>query len=310
MLLELQAGGGVRFLIDFWNYRKAQRILKESVKSYGWKALAVGTISSLRRKKASDTLFILGSGSSVNHLSDTAWQEVARHVSVGINHWTLHQFVPDIYAVETVSDRRSEEGKSQSLLEVDHLNHLQVLGRPEVLESSAIIMCLAPRTDGENAQVLEIPNELKSRTFVYYRYTPFTREEKNIAKDYLRGLLPPFSRSSRVVVPDSGATLVRLLGIALRAGFKKVVLLGIDLSTTYFWEEDDSSLIHSRFRHFPQPMSGGSHETLSRIGRPFSAVEAVRGFKSLYRSRGVFLYSKSFESELNLFLGPPRAHPV
>ena len=289
LFLETSFGVPPRACLDFLEYQRARGIVEDSARSFGWNHLTIETISQIRGRKNSDTLYILGSGSSVNTLSDEMWQEIARHVSVGINHWTLHQFVPDIYAVETVPNSRRADGESKSAIEIDHLNHLQVLNRAEVLESDAIIMCLAPRTEGENMQVLELPASLYSKTYIYYRFTPFTRIEKNIAGDYSRGLGFLGSRSSKLVVPDSGASLVRLLGIALKAGFKEVVLVGIDLSTTYFWEESSSRLINPRFRGFAQPMTGPVHETVRTENRPFSVVTVMEAMKEIYRSRGVSL---------------------
>ncbi len=92
-----------------------------------------------------------------------------------------------------------------------------------------------------------------------------------------------------LVVADSGATLLRLLGIALKAGFKKVVLVGIDLSTTYFWQESGSRLINSRFRGFRQPMKGPVHETVRTENRPFSVVTVLEAMRVSYRSRGLSL---------------------
>jgi hypothetical protein len=286
-LLEQRSGTPARFLLDFTERWKAFGVLKDSVYRLGLQSLSIKTISAIRRKKESNTLFLLGSGSSVNDLDDEMWDEISRQVSVGINHWTLHQFVPDIYAVETVPDQRRSEGESKDRLGLDHLNHLQILNRPEVLESEAIVICLAPRTEGERSQVLQLPDELRSRAFVYYRFTPTTRSEANIERDFARWLRFPFSTGPGVLVPDSGATLVRLLGIGLMAGFKTVVLVGIDLSTAYFWEDRKARLARREFADFPQPMKGTFHETLSVKNRPFSVITCVRAFRRIYRKKGM-----------------------
>ncbi len=288
-LLESRFGAPIRTLIDFREYRRAQRVVSEASEKYGWTPLQLDTISAIRQKKSSDTLYILGSGSSVNQLSSDTWAEIAKHVSVGINHWTLHQFVPDIYAIETVPDRRRGEDQSSSGLEIDHLNHLRILDRPEVIESDTIVICLAPRSEGENSQVLEMPEEMKARTFVYYRFTPFTRREANVVRDYGWGLDFVNGRSRYVVAPDSGASLIRLLGLALKTGFEKVVLVGIDLSTTYFWEEDAARLVHRSLRGFAQPMVGNVHETVLAVNRPFSVVKLVEAYRFRYSEANVRL---------------------
>lgn len=44
----------------------------------------------LRSAKTSDTVFVLGSGSSVNNISDRKWEAVSRHDSIALNFWLVH----------------------------------------------------------------------------------------------------------------------------------------------------------------------------------------------------------------------------
>jgi len=59
--------------------------------------------SNLESYKQSDTLFILGSGSSVNAISGERWQVIAKHDTVGFNFWLFHPFVPKMYFIEAIS---------------------------------------------------------------------------------------------------------------------------------------------------------------------------------------------------------------
>ena len=288
-VLEHVACTPIRFLIDLLGSRRSRRVLDDSCARFGWKALNLQVLVNLRERKNSDTLYILGSGSSVNQVSDEMWDQIAGHVSVGINHWTLHKFVPDVYAVEPVPDSRRDVGRSVTSLEVDHLNHLRLLDRSAVYKSEAIVICLAPRTVGENAQVMELPERLRDRMYMYFRFTPFTRMEKNIADDYGRFLNSRLDRTTSLVGPDSGATLVRLLGIAVKTGFKHVVLVGVDLSTTYFWQEKGANLVEARYHAFSQPMTGKVHETVLTNNRPFSVLSVLSAYSRLLRGRGVGL---------------------
>lgn len=286
LVLEAPLMGFWRRLIDYRHYRAAQKILETASTRFGWRILPEDLLRTIKKQKKADTLYILGSGSSINSLNEGMWKKVGSQVSVGINHWTLHQFVPSIYAIETIPDARIELSGTIPRRKINHLNHLRLLGRREVLESDAKVICLAPRTERENSQLMELPREMRERTYIYYRFTPVTRSRDNILSDFRSGLDFGGAEPSGVVVPDSGATLVRLLGLALRAGFSQVVLLGVDLSTKYFWEEPDSKLFDSDLMEFEQPMSGGVHETLLRNHRPFTVVEVVREIAQLYVEKG------------------------
>ena len=256
------------------------------------------SLRALRKQKDAKKLYLLGSGSSVNQISPAMWQEIHSQVSIGINHWTLHNFIPDIYAIETVPDHRRGALAPSYPLEINHLNHLKVLDRRAIYDSKVSIWCLAPRSNGENTQLLSIPRELWDRTFLYYRYTPVTRKLSNLSKD-LRFAIDTLSfEDLSFVLPDSGASLIRLMILGLESGFSEVVLVGIDLSTNYFWQAPGADIVDERFVLFEQPMSGKHHETLSTLNRPFSVVEVVEALLELYSERGVKLRVVAFPSQL------------
>ena len=71
------------------------------------KRLGIPPLSSvdLERYKQSDTIFILGSGSSINHISPARWKAIAQHDTIGFNFWPFHAFVPKLYFIEALSPR-------------------------------------------------------------------------------------------------------------------------------------------------------------------------------------------------------------
>ena len=52
--------------------------------------------------KSSDTVFLLGSGRSINEIREDRWQVIGRHDSIAMNFWLAHAFVPRIYLFENV----------------------------------------------------------------------------------------------------------------------------------------------------------------------------------------------------------------
>src|SRR4051812_26800845 len=56
----------------------------------------------LEAYKQSDTLFVLGSGSSINQISAERWSGIAAHDTLGFNFWLYHPFVPRFYFFENV----------------------------------------------------------------------------------------------------------------------------------------------------------------------------------------------------------------
>src|SRR5205823_1453288 len=83
-------------LRDLRRYRKVRRSL----------GIALLHQVDLSTYKKSDTIFLLGSGPSINHISPDRWACIAQHDSIGFNFWVLHPFVPTLYSFEAIDHVR------------------------------------------------------------------------------------------------------------------------------------------------------------------------------------------------------------
>lgn len=63
----------------------------------------------LEEYKTSDTVFLLGSGSSINDISDEQWNHIDSHDSIGLNRWPIHEFTPTYYVFEHHMNPNEEE---------------------------------------------------------------------------------------------------------------------------------------------------------------------------------------------------------
>ena len=50
--------------------------------------------------KKSDTIFILGSGSTINEINEKQWKNIKKHSTIGFNYFMFHNFIPDSYLIE------------------------------------------------------------------------------------------------------------------------------------------------------------------------------------------------------------------
>jgi len=57
------------------------------------------------RIKNSDTVFLLGSGPSINAIPKEKWSAIAKHDSMACNFWLFHKFVPTFYFYEAIGCR-------------------------------------------------------------------------------------------------------------------------------------------------------------------------------------------------------------
>lgn len=214
-----------------------------------------------------DTFYIFGSGASVEDLRQEDFDQIRSQRSVGINYWTVHKFVPDFFSFESAP----QVGDGQ-----DFSRFLQHLHRREILSRRPEIVILRPRSESELATLDKAPDGLRPFVWFYGRITPATRELRNLESDlafFFSKVAPRFSS----LVLDSGASIVRMISLGILLGFKRIVLLGVDLSDSrYFWENESK---YTEGFPWPLPVSNQrfkEHETTRLENRPFAVVDMVR----------------------------------
>ena len=248
-------------------------------------------------KPKSKTVFILGSGPSVNELSERHFAEIESHWSIGVSHWLIHPFVPDAYSIEQVENDGYE-----------HVARLisSRLRQVSFLDNPPSILYLRPKGGLQSEAEIKVPAGLLARTFIYGRHNPVTRN-LNAARFDL-GIT--FSSIGAWVLPsnvlqDSGSSVFRMLSLAIRSGAEKIVLLGVDLdSPNYFFEApgkaDDYGLPP---RYNPSFSRDSRHATDFDDNRPLSFSVIIKIMRDIGRENGrwnILVGSKS--SALSGFL--------
>ena len=224
----------------------------------------------LIRLKEADTLFILGSGSSINSLNQDKFEEIDRGYSIGLNAWVSHAFVPDAYSFESDSlpSPPSREIKTMS----------EALGQRAVTHPNTLLLLLRPKHPELLHRMVEVPPALRDRAFMYGRQNLLTQSDLALREDLGPFLVNRFEDiDDKPVLIDNGASVVRMIEVGLFAGFTKIVLLGIDLnSSQYFWESPDADTGHLDMRSSYQRPQNSKHDTLETLGRPYSNLLFIR----------------------------------
>lgn len=253
-----------------------------------------------------ETLFILGSGESVLATSRTQWSKISQVTSVGIGAWTIHPFVPNFLAlehIERVPDRDGiedgETGLERSYREALEGWHL----REEVQRLQPRILFFRPPIVSDVSRLIPLGNYWQSRTFLYGRVGPSSTNIGELSREialYLglarAGVIPfhlPF---------DTGTTLVRLVLLAALAGYRRIVLNGVDLRhSRFFWEAEPSLLQNRGMSHFFSPEDGEAHSTETTGRFPASEVLPIIA-RALMRAFGTRLLVAHRESWLSTVL--------
>lgn len=165
-------------------------------------------------------LFIIGSGASVDDLTQTHWDLVDSQTSIGINFWTTHTFAPTIYALEKA------RGNTVQALE-------PLISEPERAQGARVLWFGGPNRI--NRQLLRLFKRLGGKVWFYggwpLREASIRRLEQTVSS--LTRVFQMFPGPFRPAI-DLGNTVSRLVSLAAINGWQTIVLLGVDLGGAYF----------------------------------------------------------------------------
>lgn len=219
-------------------WRQYERMLR-------WTNMRPLTHAGLAEAKTSDTLFILGSGPSINAITAERWKRIAEHDTAAMNFWLIHPFVPKFYFYEEIVRNDSPEMHSAFVQLAharchDYTSTIKVAS--EVHWTEAEMTKSLPEQWGWNL-FAALPVNIAARNETQLRY----------ALDYLwqRGY---FARSARFrSLVKYGSSLSMLLAFAVRMGYRNVVLCGIDLKTGAYFYQDPELYPETRSLSFIDP---------------------------------------------------------
>jgi hypothetical protein len=172
--------------------------------------------------KRSDTVFILGTGASINALTREEWAHIAGNDSIGFNFWPVHPFVPSMLFFElSHNDQR------------DRVHAALMAYRNDAYACTPIAVNIKDSGTALDAY----PETMRNRLYLYSAFNGAR------SRGLLRCSLRAFAYAARMgidvrrmLINHSGSLSTMIL-FAILSGYKDIVLLGVDLNNTaYFWE--------------------------------------------------------------------------
>ncbi|MEN8721598.1 MAG: hypothetical protein ABF335_01790 [Alphaproteobacteria bacterium] len=261
-----------------WSLQEFQRHLTVKRNTHDL-ALSIFSYNIARTLKTSDTLFILGSGASINELTDADWRKVKSCDSMGLNFWLAHQFVPNFFMFEESSTPDRKEKFNQLLAQrLDDYQGVTFLYKD--IERNGLNEYFKAALAKRRFYVV---NKIHMPIFGHTEHNIATK-----AYAYLQRLgltkRPMFARGSITVAMAIGSLL----------GYKKIILLGVDLNNVdYFWDSySEEQRINSG-----QPYT--IHKTASTEYGPVTIIDAVHAMnRYLLQPQSIDLYIGSKSSAL------------
>jgi hypothetical protein len=218
----------------------------------------------LRSTRKSDTVFIFGSGSSLNAISPEEWRAIEAHDTIGFNWFVRERFVRcDYHFVREVVDNDLDGSwKVEVPLHFD-----LVRDEPQWANTTFMIQTGFRATNGNRS--------------IGYRHVPL--RNPIFLWRTLDRLVP--SPSIREGLSHSHGTLSECINFAALMGWRHIVLTGVDLyDRRYFWLGADEPLFRDA--------------TVNAQHRTANIVEGIGAWRDIFEPQGIHLYTYSPRSLL------------
>lgn len=253
--------------------------------------------SNLREKKGSDTLFVLGSGTSINNISTDKWNEISKYDSIGINKWPVHDHVPtylvfelpwaeDMEYVKDYVDMLNKKGslykdvvKIKKGFSFSSLKHIKPQIIPNWITKDLVLACDSGfnnvvdwNTDAsENAKLLEY------------------LEQNGIFDEGYLG-----------VQYKKRGTVSFVVGLAVILGYDNIVLCGVDMNNSkYFFDHQKYDNVGTIPRLDKKPDSK-VHKTVDKsVGSLTLDIVIKQMYEKVCKKKGVKVYVESDSSRLH-----------
>lgn len=179
----------------------------------------------LSERRSSDTIYLLGSGYSINNLSEKDWEEINLHDTLALNRWYKSDFVPTFWMWEpprVVKTRVDEYDETHKLL--DNKNCFAILKNWHHLYK------YFPEEQARNLAAKFDTSVMIKRVHIY------NQTQMSSLHQYLKSDHFHFFRGS----------LFLAIVMARVAGYRKIVLCGVDMEGGAFWEDKikNSTIVH------------------------------------------------------------------
>ncbi len=232
----------------------------------------------LLRTRRSDTVFIFGSGYSLNGLSAEEWDHFRQHDTIGFNHFIIQKWIRIDYLIFR-EPGGPDMDRSRTLWMEVLKRYCQILSENPALAETILVIQRGWRAFNGNRIIGYGLLERKWRIFRYYNKRPY-------------GPQPPTKSFQEGVVHAIG-TLSDCINFAALMGWKHIVLVGVDLyDIRYFWHNRAGDFIS-----YPEVIKGedheyGSGETIDSLHRTAAngVIPLMGEWHSALKERGINLF--------------------
>lgn len=256
--------------------------------------------SILTRKKSSGTVFVLGSGSSINQISEPGWDVIDDHDSMGLNRWPIHDFVPTylIFEIPALDAGREMRRQYWELLEIRKAGYeetqLILKDVDRFCHTSSVDVVPDWLTPGLMLSPdIELPPLLGDSRDRFRTVLRYLNERDCLAQD---------GRIDKLFKKRGSVSYTLFLATVL--GYERIVLCGVDMvDSKYFWDEQRGRLNEEGIPT-PEPHMERDSEEVHKTNDPsrhgISLEQIIYDIdEELLRPNGIELYTETKRSALH-----------
>lgn len=229
----------------------------------------------------------LGSGASINKISNLRWKKIARMTTIGPNGWMFNEKSADFYTLEGRGGAIQEPHLSE-FKAVLHSEPHKFRGRIVLIHVSAV----------KSVEDLRSASSLDVEFLLYGHVKPLTLSGQRLATA-IREMLKICGRDRyRGIAIGKGSTLERVISFSIASDAKGLLLAGVDLHNraTFY---DQNALLVNRLGIKIEDSQSGVHKTNDPSVKRFTVTEMLSAFRSASGRSPSFIKIESSESALS-----------
>lgn len=217
----------------------------------------------LRQRMHSDTVFIFGSGASLNEFTKAQWAQIAEHNTLGFNWWVHQRFVrTDYHLIRGIADSDRDPEIWRPQLEA----YFRLIRENPLFDDTILLVHGGFRA-------------ITGNRAIGLRYLP-TRNPVFLWRTNIRVGAPGRSFAEGLVHGQS--TIQEAINVAYLVGWKRIVLAGVDLyDRRYFWLPPDETRDIDRER--------GATAADTHVQATMGLVDTLASWREWLRREGVEL---------------------
>jgi hypothetical protein len=275
-----------------WYVREQRSTLQEVSTKAG---VPLSSELRLPELRTSDTACILGSGPSVNRITRSRWDAIAKTDSIGLNFWPFHPFVPRFYFFESIVPHSVEHHVPENMYPA-----VRKMLADNAQRYKDVIKFITDLKSVDQSQLIyELPPAFRTNLWTAYTVPVVARTEEEFARGlrYVRdrGALQKAAHFDWIFKYNGSIT--GIIDFALKMGHRRIVLCGVDMKQQAYYYQDR--------QFFPEQcdLEFVDRKLVHHTARPQQWMVGMADVLALMKSEildpaGVELYIETTESAL------------